>query len=371
MGKERFKRDTSDSFFGRFLYEQVVPEDHFLVKLKEIIPWQRFTYKLVKYYRGKAKQGRPPYDPAVLLKMLLVSYLYNISERQTEEVANLNLAVKYFLGLGVNEHPPDHSTLSAFKRRILENGKLAAFEGLLIEIVRLAQEKGIQFGSIQVIDSVHTVADVNVVKDERRREREGKPPRDRDARWGVKGTRRVKDGQGRTVKQKEYSYGDKAHMGFNAGAEIITSVLVTAANGHDGHQLPKLLEKDLALGLPVDTVAADRAYDDTGNHYLLKSLGLYSAISLNRYRTEKKDKNKKGWVALREDPKHIQGQKERYKIERKFGEGKQGHGLRRCRYLGLIRYGVQVFLTAMVLNLKRMVKLLTGANFKGRARVTA
>jgi len=48
-------------------YEQVVPKDHFLVKLNEIIPWQRFTYKLVKYYKGKAKEGRPPYDPAVLL----------------------------------------------------------------------------------------------------------------------------------------------------------------------------------------------------------------------------------------------------------------------------------------------------------------
>lgn len=67
MGKERFKRDSSDSFYGNFLYEQVVPKDHFLVKLKEIIPWQRFTYKLVKYYKGKAKEGRPPYDPALIL----------------------------------------------------------------------------------------------------------------------------------------------------------------------------------------------------------------------------------------------------------------------------------------------------------------
>lgn len=91
-----------------------MPKDHFLVKLNELIPWQRFTDKLVKYYKGKAKEGRPPYDPALILKMLLVSYLYNISERQTEEVANLNLAVKYFLGLGVNEHPPDHTTLTAF-----------------------------------------------------------------------------------------------------------------------------------------------------------------------------------------------------------------------------------------------------------------
>ena len=54
-------------------------------------------------------------------------------------------------------------------------------------------------------------------------------------------------------------------------------------------------------------------------------------------------------------------------MERKFGEAKLGHGLRRCRYVGLIKYLHQVILTAMALNLKRMVKLMTGVSFKGRA----
>lgn len=173
MARERFKEGKRGSFFGDFVYEQVVPKDHFLVKLNEVVPWQRFTYKLVKYYRGRAKEGRPPYDPAVLLKMLLVSYLYDISERQTEEVANLNLAVKYFLGLAVNEAPPDHSTLTAFKRRIIENGKVEALEKVLREIIGLAQEQGIRFGGLQIVDSVHTVADVNVAKEDAR-QKEGK-----------------------------------------------------------------------------------------------------------------------------------------------------------------------------------------------------
>jgi IS5 family transposase len=64
------------------------------------------------------------------------------------------------------------------------------------------------------------------------------------------------------------------------------------------------------------------------------------------------------------------GQKERYKVERKFGEAKWGHGLRRCRYVGLVKYAFQAILTAMALNLKRMVKLLTGIPFKGRAMAT-
>ncbi|MGQ9494099.1 MAG: transposase [Anaerolineae bacterium] len=51
---------------------------------------------------------------------------------------------------------------------------------------------------------------------------------------------------------------------------------------------------------------------------------------------------------------------ERYKIERKFGEAKQGSSFGRCRHEGLIRYAIQGFLTALVLNLKRMVWLLRG-----------
>ncbi|MCL5952863.1 MAG: transposase, partial [Chloroflexi bacterium] len=57
--------------------------------------------------------------------------------------------------------------------------------------------------------------------------------------------------------------------------------------------------------------------------------------------------------------------------ERKFGEGKLWHRLGRCRYLGLVRYGMQAHLTALALNLKRIVFLLTGVPFRPRARKPA
>jgi IS5 family transposase len=149
---------------------------------------------------------------------------------------------------------------------------------------------------------------------------------------------------------------------------MITSVKVTAGGAYDGHQLPALLKQDLDQGLVVGTVAADKGYDDGANHLrLLRVKGVHSAIRLNEYRTQKKDKHKEVWLALRATPEYRQGGRERYKIERKFGETKQGHGLGRCRYLGGVRYAIQAFLTALALNLKRMVKVLTGVNFKGRA----
>jgi hypothetical protein len=49
---------------------------------------------------------------------------------------------------------------------------------MLADMVRLAREKGVAFGSIQVMDSVHTVANVNVGKDRQWRRHPDEGPRD-------------------------------------------------------------------------------------------------------------------------------------------------------------------------------------------------
>jgi IS5 family transposase len=366
MAKERYIETGHHSFFGDYIYDQIIPQEHFLRKLKMIIPWERFTNKLIKLYKGGGMYGRPPFEPAQLLKVEMIAYLYNLSERQVEAYVNDNLSAKFFVGLAVDQKAPDHSTLTKFKERLLERGKLKTFEEMLSEIIHIALESGIQFGSIQILDSVHSIANVNIPKDEGRKKK-GKAPRDPDASWGVKHTRKVKDEHGNTKEQKEYFYGYKAHVSMNAENGMITNLVSTPGNAYDGHQLPELVNRDLHLGLPFDTVAADRGYDDGSNHYFLQTKGLYSAIHLNSYRTQKKDENKEIWLQLKSTPEYQLGIKERYKVERKFGEGKQGHGLGRCRYIGEIKFAIQALFTAMALNLKRMVKLLMGVNFKGRA----
>ncbi len=88
---------------------------------------------------------------------------------------------------------PDHSTLTVFRQRLVQRGKLKVFEEMLAEIVQTAIRKGIHFGTLQIVDSVHSVANVNVEKDERR-QKKGKPPRDPDAGWGssISGKSRTK-----------------------------------------------------------------------------------------------------------------------------------------------------------------------------------
>jgi transposase len=54
--------------------------------------------KLIKLYKGEGVVGRPPFDPAQVLRVELIAYLYNLSERQVEVYINENLPAKYFVG---------------------------------------------------------------------------------------------------------------------------------------------------------------------------------------------------------------------------------------------------------------------------------
>ena len=66
-----------------------------------------------------------------------------------------------------------------------------------------------------MVDSVHTIADVNVEKDAGR-QKKGEGPRDPNARWGVKGKKLVRDEAGKKHEQKEYLFGYNSHVSLNA-----------------------------------------------------------------------------------------------------------------------------------------------------------
>lgn len=188
MKEGRFKETGRDSFWGDYLYEQVVPSDHFLRQLERVIDWQAFGERLIELYVGQGEMGRPPYDPVLLLKMLLLAYLFNLSERRVEAWVNDSLAARWFLHLAANEAAPDHTTLSAFKKRIVERGQEACLEGLLQEVIRQALARGVRFGQVQVVDSTHVVANVNVAQEEQR-QAAGQAPRDTGALGGERGAR--------------------------------------------------------------------------------------------------------------------------------------------------------------------------------------
>ncbi len=367
-----FKETGENSIFGNLVYSRIIPQNHFLVKLKEEIPWNGFLPQLLPYYKGEGDLGSRPYHPVMILKMLFLSYLYNMSERQVEEFTNFNLPAKYFLGLGADETSPDHASLTVFKNRLVAGAGLLPFEQIFGKIIRIALEKGIVFGQVQAIDATHVPANVNIFKDKMRQEKEDKPKRDEDARWGVKHTKKAHTPEGRTVEIKEEFYGYKAHVSLNTQTGITTSLKVTPGNEYDGKFFTPLLKKDKRVGVKPTIYTADKAYDDGDNHTYLKDSNLGDALCLKDTRTNSKSwENNQYWQAVKNKPEYGEGLRERYKVERIFGDIKTKHGFSRCRYLGLKRFGIQAYLSFAAANLKRIIKILTSVSLRNESYVYA
>jgi len=179
----RFKDTGKGSFFGDMVYDPILKRHpgHFLVALNNLFDWDSYSKKLLKLYKGKAREGRPPYEPVLLFKLLFISYLYNVSECDVERLADNYLMIKWFLGLAVDAAPPDHSTLTAFKERTLNKQGRETLQKIFDDMLKEARDNGLELGTIQVLDSVHTQANVNNIKDRERQEK-GQEPRS-DSRW--------------------------------------------------------------------------------------------------------------------------------------------------------------------------------------------
>ena len=65
--------------------DELVPHNHLLRKIDRVIDWS-FIYDLVRE-KYSPDMGRPSIDPVVLIKIVIIQYLYGIrSMRQTMDV---------------------------------------------------------------------------------------------------------------------------------------------------------------------------------------------------------------------------------------------------------------------------------------------
>lgn len=130
--------------------ESLMPEQHFLRDLERLVDFDFIYEKVAALY---SHTGRPSIDPVVIVKMMLLGYLYGIdSERRLEREVQVNLAFRWFLGIDLDEPVPDHSTISQLRRRKFNGTNL--FEEIFDEVVRLCMARGLITGKA-VIDGFH------------------------------------------------------------------------------------------------------------------------------------------------------------------------------------------------------------------------
>lgn len=355
----------ANKYLAEEVYKSFINPNHFLVRLDQLLDWSNLSAPLWELAKN-AQGGRPRHEPVLMLKMLLLSFLFDLSDRDTEELCTANLYCKYFLHLPIDEKAPDHSTLARFREEILMVQGSGFLDYFFNDLIRQAQEQGIVFGAVQALDATHTLADVNGPKDSHDQHTYGAVPRDPDAAWGVKGheTRLTKEGA-KTIVQKTF-FGYKAHLLAETGSGLITACEATAGNVADLDAGDRLIHRliDERRRKEVKVLLADKGYGcPIWINLLEKYTGIMTAFSLPRTMTERGEHQDK-WRRYLADPGRTAFRKERYVIERVNADLKDNHGLRRCRYLGLAKYQLQLTMAAVAHNLKTVVQLMTGARFR-------
>jgi transposase len=104
------QQPLTEPLFYYFRLEDQIPEDHLLCLIDRHIDFSFVREQLKDFYSA---MGRPSIDPEVLLRLLLVGYLYGItSERRLLNEVRMHLAYRWFARLGFEQEIPDHSTFS-------------------------------------------------------------------------------------------------------------------------------------------------------------------------------------------------------------------------------------------------------------------
>ena len=114
--------DPQRSFVAAYV-EKHTERSNFFSDIKKIIDWNVIDLELKKVYKkGLKERGAKAYSPLLLFKMQLISIWYNLSDMQTEIMVNDSLSAMKFCNLTIEDSVPGHSTLSRFKKVLIEKG---------------------------------------------------------------------------------------------------------------------------------------------------------------------------------------------------------------------------------------------------------
>lgn len=138
--------------YDRQVFATVVPDDHYLRRVSAVIDFERLRPNLETAYDGT--MGQPPIDPVRMIKILLLAYQYNLSDRAVIIRAETDLAFRWFLGLSLKAPLPNHTNGTHFRQRLGEDH----FQQILQEVVGQARAYGLVRDRLRLNDTTHVYA---------------------------------------------------------------------------------------------------------------------------------------------------------------------------------------------------------------------
>ncbi len=369
------------AFFYNISLETFVPADHPLRAIRPLIEDRAIRRACRDLY---APIGRPSIPPEQLFLALVGGYLLGVaSDRKLVMELQCNMALRWFVGLNLDEQPWDASTFSQNRRRRFDES--GVLERLFDETVKRAMAAGLV--------SRHVSADGTLVRanasyksfvpievalapeEYKRRLRaqdrsdpEGPPdPGNRAVNFrgekrGNATHRSVSDPDCRFVSKG--TSGTGAYPGYTVNALMENRHRILLGLGPEIFRssasettgcLSLLHRAKRRLGFRPTTLGADKGFFAAAFIEALLARGIAPHIAVDRGRQRAHTR-----VRMRRRSLGYQlSQRCRKQIEELFGEGKDWHGLRRFRRRGLDRVRQETYLIGWALNLKRLAKLMT------------
>jgi transposase len=67
--------------------------------------------------------GRPPFDPVMMFKVLVIQAIGNLFDERAEFLINDRMSFMRFLGLGLADRVPDSRTIWPFREKLTKAGE--------------------------------------------------------------------------------------------------------------------------------------------------------------------------------------------------------------------------------------------------------
>ncbi len=292
-----------------------------LSRLDAATPWDQLAHpiKQLREYKDHGA-GRPPWEPVMMLKAMMLARWFNLSDPGLEEALLDRISFRKFVGLSFSDSTPDETTFVKFRKRLRE-AKLDDY--LFQSVVKHLDSQGFLVREGTMVDATIIEQSTGSKNDK------GENTRDEDASF--------------TKKHGKTHHGYKAHIACDLSG-VITDYKVTTAKVHDSKCIDELVEDEDKV------VYADSAYSSKDRREKLRERKVIDGIVYKRVR---------GQAELYDWQERWNGliSRVRSKVEHPFAMMKHQLGYRKVRYRGLERNGFDICLMLMACNLKRSVWL--------------
>ena len=324
------------------------------------LDFEIFRPALVKAlsYSDGSKGGRPPFDPVMMFKILIIQSQHNLSDERAEFLISDRLSFMRFLGLDLTDKVPDAKTIWAFRERLTQAD---AIDTLFRQFDAALRDAGYIAMSGQIVDSTlvsapkqrNNAQEKQAIKDGKSAKQiwRGKPSKasqkDTDARWTIQFAKSRPPVEGGPAPPDIAipTFGYKAHTSIDKAYRFIRRWDVTSAARHDGRMLRRGLldKKNTGSG-----VWADTAYRSKQNEAFMDRHGFTSHVHC------KKPKGK----PMAEHIKRGNNTRSRHRapVEHVYAVQKNIMGLA-ITTVGLARAKTKIGMANIAYNMRRLVQI--------------